>query len=75
MYTAVHAIRVDIYPDQDIYCLIVTGADDVKSFYLINESCGDPVFMFACKTANDTESVEFATKNAVLYIPEEWENE
>ena len=71
VYTTPHVIRVEIIPDK-IHCLVVTGKDDVKSFYLIHESYGDPVYMFGCKTKNDTESAEIAISNAMDYIPDEW---
>ncbi len=70
VYTTPHTVRVEIATN--IHCLIVTGANDYKSFYLINENCGDPVFMFACKTDNDTNSAEIAIANAADYIPDEW---
>jgi hypothetical protein len=71
VYTTPHAVRVEIVPGK-IHCLIVTGADGVKDFYLINESFGDPVHMFSMQTANDTESAEIALANAADYIPPEW---
>ena len=71
VYTTPHTVRIEI--EKNIHCLIVTGADDNKSFYLINEDYGDPVFMFACKTSSDSESAAMAINNAHDYIPEEWQ--
>ena len=71
VYTTPHAVRVEIIPGQ-IHCLAVTGKDNVKSFYLVNESYGNPVFMFGCKTDSDTETAEMAIANAADYIPPEW---
>ena len=70
VYTTPHAVRVEI--KKDIHCLIVTGTNDYKSFYLINDKYGDPVFMFACKTDSDTDSAAIAIANAKSYIPEDW---
>ena len=70
VYTTPHTVRVEIGPN--VYCLIVTGASDLKSFYLINDTHGDPVFMFTCKTESDTESATLAKTNAILYIPDTW---
>lgn len=72
VYTTPHAVRVEIVPGE-IHCLIVTGADNVKSFYLINESYGDPVHMFSCKTNSDIESAEIAIANAADYMPHDWQ--
>ncbi len=72
VYTTPHAVRVEIIPGK-IHCLIITGADNVKSFYLINESYGDPVFMFSCKTNSDIESAEIAMANAADYMPHDWQ--
>lgn len=71
VYTTLHAVRVEIVPGK-IHCLIVTGANDHKSFYLIHELYGDPVYMFSCKTNDDTESAEMAIANAPDYIPQQW---
>ena len=70
-YTTPHTVRVDLIKNE-LYALIVTGINGVKSFFLVNESTGDPVFMFACKTDNDRESVELVIANAAQYIPEQW---
>lgn len=72
VYTTPHTVRVEIVPEK-IHCLIVTGADNVKDFYLINKSFGDPVYMFGMKTDTDTESAEIAIANAADYIPPQWE--
>lgn len=71
VYTTPHAVRVEIIPGK-IHCLIVTAAENVKSFYLIHESYGDPVYMFSCKTSSDMESAEMAIANAADYIPQQW---
>lgn len=70
VYTTPHTVRVEI--ENNIHVLIVTGANDYKSFYLIHEEYGDPVFMFACKTESDSDSADIAIANAPDYIPEEW---
>ena len=69
-YTTPHTVRVEI--KNGIHCLIVTGANDYKSFYLINEHYGKPVFMFACKTDCDSDSAAIATANAKSYMPRNW---
>lgn len=71
IYTTPHAVRVEIIPDQ-VHCIILTGKNNAKSFYLINENVGDPVFMFACETGSDAESAEIAIANAADYMPPEW---
>ena len=71
IYTTPHTIRVEI--TSEIHCLIVTGANDYKSFYLIHDKYGDPVFMFSCKTDSDSDSAEMATANAADYIPDDWQ--
>ena len=71
-YSTPHVIRVDIHPGI-IYVLIVTDPDGGKSFYLIHEQYGNPIFMFKCYTENDAESVELAKTNALLYYPDCWE--
>ena len=71
VYTTPHTVRVEIIPGK-IHCLIVTGTENVKSFYLINELCGDPVYMFSCTTNSDTESAEMAIANAADYMPQQW---
>ena len=70
VYTTPHTVRVEI--KKSIHCLIVTGTNNYKQFYLVNDEYGDPVFMFACKTENDTESAAMAIANAESYIPEDW---
>ena len=70
VYTTPHTVRVEIA--KNIHCLIVTGANDYRSFYLINENYGDPVFMYACKTESDTDAAEMAIATAADYIPGEW---
>lgn len=70
-YTTPHAIRVEI--TQNIYCLIVSDPDsNVRSFFLIDSTQGDPVFMFGCETKDDTDAAETALANAPDYIPDEW---
>lgn len=71
IYSTPHAVRVEIIPGK-IHCLIVTGAKNVKSFYLINETQGDPVFMFACETSSDVASAAMAVANAEIYMPDDW---
>ena len=71
IYTTPHTIRVEIIPEK-IHCLVVTGANDVRSFYLIHEEYGDPVFMFACKAVNDADAAAMAAANAADYIPNDW---
>ena len=70
VYTTPHALRVEV--SENIHCLIVTGKNEIRSFYLINENYGDPVFMFGCKTDSDTAAAEMAIANAADYIPTEW---
>lgn len=71
VYTTPHTIRVEIIPDK-VHCIVITGKENVKSFYLINEKYGDPVFMFACKTDSDTDAAAMAAANAADYMPPEW---
>ena len=70
VYTTPHTVRIELSPN--IHCLIVTGENNEKSFYLINSAYGDPVFMFTCQTENDMESAKMAVANAADYIPAEW---
>lgn len=70
VYTTPHTVRVEI--TNNIHCLIVTGANNLKSFYLINDDYGDPIFMFTCETSSDTESAQMAKANANHYIPLKW---
>lgn len=70
VYSTPHTVRVEIAAN--IHCLIVTGANNYKSFYLINDNRDDPIFMFACKTDSDTDSAEIAIANAPDYIPDTW---
>jgi hypothetical protein len=71
-YSTPHTVRVEIKPGE-IYCLIVSNPDNTKSFFMIHESIGDPVFMFSCKTESDIQSAEIARRYAIMYIPETWE--
>ena len=70
IYTTPHAIRVEII--NNVHCLVVTGKDSIRSFYLVNETYGDPVFMFACKAENDADAAAMAAANAADYIPNDW---
>lgn len=70
VYTTPHTVRVEI--TEGIYCLAVSGPDNMKSFFLIHDRYGDPVFMFACATGSDTETAQLAYTNAESYIPAAW---
>ena len=70
VYTTPHALRVEV--NENIHCLIITGKDEIRSFYLVNENYGDPVYMFGCKTDSDADAAEIAIANAIDYIPSEW---
>ena len=71
-YTTPHTIRVDIIQGL-IHCLIVSENDNYRSFYLINDTMGDPVYMFSCAAIDDNHAVMLALGNAEDYIPAQWE--
>lgn len=71
-YTTPHTIRVEIDPAGKIHALIVSEPDNTRSFYLVHQDIGDPVFMFGCAVSDDQEAAALAYYNAPDYIPDNW---